>query len=100
MVVTDGPDDGGGEAAATSREEAPGGDDDEMSELIHNQDFLRSVLSTLPGVNPEEALQNLQEMTEQQKESKKGGVRELEGREGGREGERREGREGGSEGGR
>lgn len=43
-----------------------GGDDDDMSELIHNRDFLHSILSSLPGVNPEEALQNLEEMTEDQ----------------------------------
>ncbi len=41
-------------------------DDDEMSELMSNRDFLRSVLSSLPGVNPEEAMQNLEEMTYQQ----------------------------------
>lgn len=43
-----------------------GGDEDDMNELMSNRDFLRSVLSSLPGVNPEEALQNLEEMTEQQ----------------------------------
>ena len=43
-----------------------GGDDDDMNELMSNRDFIRSVLSSLPGVNPEEALQNLEEMTEQQ----------------------------------
>ena len=31
---------------------------------MQNKDFLQSVLSTLPGVNPEQALLNLQEMTE------------------------------------
>ena len=35
----------------------------EMEELMQNKDFLQSVLSTLPGVNPEQALLNLQEMT-------------------------------------
>ena len=36
----------------------------EMEELMQNKEFLESVLSTLPGVNPEQALQNLREMTE------------------------------------
>ena len=36
----------------------------EMEALMQNKDFLQSVLSTLPGVNPEQALQNLREMTE------------------------------------
>ncbi len=45
-------------------------DDDDMNELMHNRDFLRSVLSSLPGVNPEEALQNLEEMAEQQERGK------------------------------
>ena len=35
-----------------------------MQDLMQNKEFLQSVLSSLPGVNPEEALQNLQEMTE------------------------------------
>ena len=35
-----------------------------MEELIQNKEFLESVLSTLPGVNPEQALRNLREMTE------------------------------------
>ena len=34
-----------------------------MEELMQNKEFLESVLSTLPGVNPEQALQNLREMT-------------------------------------
>ena len=56
--------------------EASGGtEDDEMQELMQNKEFLESVLSSLPGVNAEEALQNLQEMTkvaeEQQKEKEK-----------------------------
>ena len=46
------------------------GEDDDMNELMHNRDFLRSVLSSLPGVNPEEALQNLEEMAEQQEQEK------------------------------
>lgn len=36
----------------------------EIEELMQNKDFLESVLSTLPGVNPEQALLNLREMTE------------------------------------
>ena len=36
----------------------------EMEELMQNKEFLESVLSTLPGVNPEQALRNLREMTE------------------------------------
>ena len=35
-----------------------------MEELMQNKAFLESVLSTLPGVNPEQALRNLREMTE------------------------------------
>ena len=38
--------------------------EEEMKELMKNKEFLQSVLSTLPGVNPEQALLNLQEMTE------------------------------------
>ena len=37
---------------------------EEMEELMQNKEFLQSVLSTLPGVNPEQALLNLREMTE------------------------------------
>ncbi|XP_041346749.1 26S proteasome non-ATPase regulatory subunit 4-like [Gigantopelta aegis] len=33
-------------------------EDVEMQELMQNKEFLQSVLSSLPGVNPEEALQN------------------------------------------
>lgn len=39
-------------------------DDIEMEELMQDRDFLESVLSTLPGVNPEEALQNIEQMTQ------------------------------------
>ena len=46
------------------------GEDDDMNALMQNRDFLRSVLSSLPGVNPEEALQNLEEMAEQQEQGK------------------------------
>lgn len=54
---------GGGEEGGG---EEGGGEEDDMNELMANRDFIRSVLSSLPGVNPEEALQNLEEMTEQQ----------------------------------
>lgn len=37
---------------------------EDMEELMQNKEFLQSVLSTLPGVNPEQALLNLREMTE------------------------------------
>ncbi len=37
--------------------------DQEMEEMLQNPEFLHSVLSSLPGVNPEEALENLKEMT-------------------------------------
>ena len=37
-------------------------DDDDMQELMGNREYLESVLSSLPGVNPEEALHNLEEM--------------------------------------
>lgn len=39
-----------------------------MEELMQNREFLESVLSTLPGVNPEEALQNLQQMAQAQQD--------------------------------
>ena len=41
---------------------------EEEAELMQNKEFLQSVLSTLPGVNPEEALQNLEEMTQEEEE--------------------------------
>ena len=47
-----------------SKSGAPQSEDPEMQDLMQNKEFLQSVLSSLPGVNPEEALQNLQEMTE------------------------------------
>lgn len=40
-----------------------GGEEAEMQELMQNKEFLQSVLGSLPGVNPEEAMQNLQELT-------------------------------------
>lgn len=64
------------EDKGSSAEQAEGSEDD-MSELMSNRDFLRSVLSSLPGVNPEEALQNLEEMTEQQEEGEEEEVRHL-----------------------
>lgn len=60
-------------AVVGDREEQPTSEDTEetndpqaaeMEALMQNKDFLQSVLSTLPGVNPEQALQNLREMTE------------------------------------
>lgn len=45
--------------------------DEEMQALMQNKDFLQSVLSNLPGVNPEEVLQNLQDMTEAVEEENK-----------------------------
>ena len=48
-------------------------DDDDMQELMGNREYLESVLSSLPGVNPEEALHNLEEMRQaaQQQENTK-----------------------------
>lgn len=43
------------------------GDED----LMQNPEFLHSILSSLPGVNPEEALHNLEQMKDQQKEQDK-----------------------------
>lgn len=37
---------------------------------MEDKDYLQSILSALPGVNPEEALHNLQQMTEAAEESK------------------------------
>lgn len=47
-----------------SKSEAPQSEDTDMQDLMQNKEFLQSVLSSLPGVNPEEAMQNLQEMSE------------------------------------
>ena len=44
------------------------GEDTDMAELMQNRDFLESVLSTLPGVNPEEALLNLEQMSQASQE--------------------------------
>ena len=51
-------------------------DEEGMDELMQNPEFLHSVLSSLPGVNPEEALQNLEQMKDQQqqKDNKKVGI--------------------------
>ena len=43
-------------------EEEEGGAD--TADLMRNKEFLQSVLSSLPGVNPEEALQNLEQMAQ------------------------------------
>ena len=53
-------------------------DEEGMDELMQNPEFLHSVLSSLPGVNPEEALQNLEQMKDQQqqKDNKKVGISE------------------------
>ena len=57
---------GGGERPMDAEPTGEGdGDDDDMNELMHNRDFLHSVLSSLPGVNPEEVLQNVEEIAEQ-----------------------------------
>lgn len=45
---------GGGEASGEGETEG----------MLQNEEFLHSVLSSLPGVNPEEAMQNLKEMTD------------------------------------
>ena len=42
-------------------------DEEGMDELMQNPEFLHSVLSSLPGVNPEEALQNLEQMKDNKK---------------------------------
>jgi len=44
--------------------------DDDMDALMQNPDYIRSVLSTLPGVNPDEAIQNYEQMEEMEKKSK------------------------------
>ena len=53
-------------------------DEEGMDELMQNPEFLHSVLSSLPGVNPEEALQNLEQMKDQQqqKDNKKVSISE------------------------
>lgn len=48
-----------------------GGEEADMQNLMANKEFLESVLSSLPGVNPEEALQNLREMTGETDEENK-----------------------------
>ena len=49
------------------------GEDEDMDVLMQNPDFIRSVLSSLPGVNPEEAIQNLEQMEEMEKKEKEVG---------------------------
>ena len=49
-------------------------DDPDDEDLMQNPEFLHSVLSSLPGVNPEEALHNLEQMTDQGDKSKVGVV--------------------------
>lgn len=46
-------------------------DDDDMQELMGNREYLESVLSSLPGVNPEEALHNLEEMRQAAQQQEK-----------------------------
>lgn len=48
-----------------------GGGEEGDEDLMQNPEFLHSVLSSLPGVNPEEALHNLEQMTEQHREQDK-----------------------------
>ena len=48
-----------------------GSDDKEMEAMLQNPEFLHSVLSSLPGVNPEEALQNLEEISKVVEDQKK-----------------------------
>ena len=43
-------------------------EEEDMEVLMQNPDFIRSVLSNLPGVNPEEAMQNLEQMDKATKE--------------------------------
>ena len=50
-------------------------DDEDMEELMQNPEFLHSVLSSLPGVNPEEALHNIEQITEQQQQKEKKDVK-------------------------
>ena len=45
-------------------------EDKDTRDLLEDKDYLQSILSALPGVNPEEALHNLQQMTEAVEESK------------------------------
>ena len=55
---------GGGVGGGVVKEEGVADHDKESDDILQNAEFLHSVLSSLPGVNPEEALQNLKEMTE------------------------------------
>ena len=64
---------GDGGEGMEEEEEVVGSD---AADLMQNKEFLQSVLSNLPGVNPEEALQNLEEMSqaaqEQEQEEREG----------------------------
>ena len=55
--------DAGGSGDGGSGDGGGGEEEAEMQELMQNKEFLQSVLGSLPGVNPEEAMQNLQELT-------------------------------------
>ena len=46
-------------------------DDEGMDELLQNPEFLHSVFSSLPGINPEETLQNLEHVKDQQQQKDK-----------------------------
>lgn len=63
-----------GDSGEGMEEEEEVGSD--AADLMQNKEFLQSVLSNLPGVNPEEALQNLEEMSqaaqEQEQEEREG----------------------------
>lgn len=45
-------------------------EDTEMEDLMQNKEYLQNVLRTLPGVNPEEALHNLEQMSQSVLEQK------------------------------
>ena len=68
---------GDGREGMEEEEEVVGSD---AADLMQNKEFLQSVLSNLPGVNPEEALQNLEEMSqaaqEQEQEEREGQEKE------------------------
>ena len=57
-------------AGAEGSEQPMDEDDEDMDVIMQNPDFIRSVLSTLPGVNPDEAIQNYEQMEEMEKKSK------------------------------
>ena len=45
-------------------------EDTTMEDLMQNKEYLQNVLRTLPGVNPEEALHNLEQMSQTAQEQK------------------------------